>query len=130
MARKKRSLAEAVAVKPAPAPMVVAPKVAERVMAAICPLCGRAVPEKRAIKSGYITVDRKPYFDSIDWDENKPFGVAYPLTGRGSLRDWEYISPEQAPELFEALRQRFIQALREWINKGWLSQEEIRSLLR
>lgn len=126
MPRKKRSerkTGEAVAVRPAP----VRPEaeVAERIMAAICPLCGKSIPTKRAIKIGYVTVDRIDYFDSINWDPNKPFGVSYSAAGRGSLRDWNYISPEEAPELFEAVKSRLIQAVREWVNKGWLSQEDI-----
>ena len=125
MARKKRGeiKATAVAVRPAPSPKIV-PLVAERVISALCPVCGRSVPEKRAIKVGYVTVDRVPYFASIDWDENKPFGVAFSAGGRGSLRDWHYISPDDAPELFEAVKARLIQAVKEWIKKGWISPEE------
>lgn len=128
MGRKKRSekLAQAVAVKPAPAPEV---RVAERVIAALCPVCGRTVPEKRAIKAGYITYDHIPYFDSIEWDKDKPFGVSRLAAGRGSFSNWEYINPQDAPELFEAVKGRFIQALEEWLNKKWIAPEEIKHLL-
>lgn len=127
MPRLKRSerIAKAMAVKPGPAPTEVAPpKVAERLVAAICPVCGRTVPEKRAIRIGYVTVDKVDYFSSIEWDENKPFGVSYSPRGRGSM-EWNYIGPEEASALFEAVRSRLIQAVREWIKKGWLTKEDI-----
>lgn len=127
MARKKRStkLAKgAVAVRPAPVSEV-AKVAAERFIIAFCPVCGHSIPEKRAKKIGYVTVDRVPYFESINWDANKPFGVSYSAAGRGSLRDWQYITPEEAGELFEAMKARFIQAIEEWIKKGWLEKGEI-----
>ena len=126
MGRRKRSeKAGAVAIRPTPAPIEVPARVGERMVSAICPLCGRTIPEKRAIKMGYVTVDKVGYFEGIEWDPEKPFGVVYEAGGRGSLRNWQYISPEDAPELFEALKARFIQALREWINKGWLTEEDL-----
>ena len=131
MPRKKRSLklAEEVAVKPEPK-KVASGVVAERIFSALCPICGRAILQKRAIKVGYTTVDRVPYFDSIDWDSNKPFGVSYEASGRGSLQNWEYISREDCPELFEALKSRFLTALGEWLMKGWITEAEVESFLR
>jgi len=128
MPRKKRSeIMAQVAPKPAPARREAA--VAERIIAALCPVCGRSIPEKRAIRIGYTTVDHIGYFASIDWDENKAFGICYAAAGRGSLKDWEYISPEEAPELFEAVKARLIQAVGEWITKQWVNKEELRQLL-
>lgn len=124
MGRQKRSeRVEAVKVKPAP--VVAPPRVAERVVAALCPCCGRAIPQNRAIKIGSITVDRVPYFESIEWDENKPFGTSYLPAGRGSFHDWLPLKPEDAPELFEAVKKRFLDALGEWLRKGWLTREEL-----
>jgi hypothetical protein len=126
MPRRKRSEKVEVAVRPAP----VRPQVAaERIVAAICPCCGRTIPEKRAIKAGYVTVDHIGYFASIEWDEKKAFGVSYLPGGRGSM-GWSYIDPEEAPELFEAVKARLIRAVREWINKAWLSEEEISIALK
>lgn len=127
MARKKRSerVAEA-AVKARPVAVAVAPlRVAVKVVSALCPICGRAVPENRAIKFGHVTVDRVSYFGSIDWDPEKPFGVSYTPAGRGSFREWQHIDPEDAPELFKAMKARFLDALGEWITKGWISVDEV-----
>lgn len=124
MARKKRSEKTTAAVRPAPAPPEVA-KVAGEILEAFCPVCGRTVPQNRALKVGGVVVGKVGYFESIDWDPNKPFGVAKEASGRGSLANFRYINPDEAPELFEVLKARLIQALKEWINKGWLSPDEI-----
>jgi len=121
--RRKRSEKVEVAVRPAPV-RVEAEVVAVKMIAAICPCCGKTIPEKRAIKAGYVTVDRVDYFASIGWVENKPFGVSYSPGGRGSMGT-DYISPEDAPELFEAVKARFLQAIREWLGKGWIKPEEL-----
>lgn len=125
MPRKKRSekLAE-VAVKPARKPVVTG-VVAQRTIGCFCPVCGRTISQFRAIKVGYVTVDQLRYFESIDWDPSKPFGISFAAGGRGSLQDWAYISPEDAPELFEALKGRFLDALGEWLTKGWIKHEEL-----
>lgn len=125
MPRKKRSerLAE-VAVRPAPKPVVTG-VVAQRVIGCFCPVCGRTISQFRAIKAGYVTVDQLRYFESIDWDPSKPFGISFDAAGRGSLANWEYIGPEDAPELFEAAKGRFLQALKEWLDKGWIKREEL-----
>jgi hypothetical protein len=120
--RRKRSEKKVeVAVRPAP---VRAEAVAVKMIAAICPCCGKTIPEKRAIKAGYVTVDWVDYFASIKWDENKSFGVSYSPGGRGSM-ETDYIGPEDAPELFEAVKARFLQAIKEWLGKGWIKPEEL-----
>lgn len=128
MPRPKRSEKVGVTeVKPALAPTE-AVEAAERILGAKCPICGKTIIEKRAVKVAGVTVGKVGYFDNIEWREDYPFGISFAAGGRGSLRDWHYIGPEDAPELFEAVKARFIQALKEWINKGWLSPDEISQL--
>lgn len=116
----------AVAVAPEPVIPAVAPAEVKVMLEAICPVCGRSIPERRVTRwLSSVAVETQPYFDSIEWDENKPFGVALSAAGRGSLRDWNYITPEEAPELFEAVKARLIQAVKEWVAKGWIAKEEI-----
>lgn len=124
MGRLKRKQRLAKVVVPAPKPAVTG-VVAQRIVGAFCPVCGHTVPEKRAIKAGHVTVDQIRYFQSINWDAQKPFGIVFDAAGRGSLSNWTYISPEDAPELFEAMKQRFLQALKEWLDKGWIKPEEL-----
>lgn len=95
---------------------------------ALCPVCGKTIVD-RAVKFGGVTVGRTPYFETIDFDPNKPFGVAMATAGRGSFANWRYIQPEEAPELFSQVRNRLLQAIKEYLDKGWLTSEDIRNLL-
>ena len=95
-------------------------------IAALCPVCGRSIPEKRAtVRGSYGTLESQPYFETIEWDPDKPFGVRMAVTGRASLKDWEYIDRDEAPELFEALKKRFLDAFRECAQKGWFTKQEL-----
>lgn len=127
MPRKKRS-EKGLTTEAAPRPVAIKTRVGTKVVAALCPCCGRAIPENRAIKVGSVTVDRINYFGSIEWDPDKAFGVRYIASGRGSFRDTEPIDPEDAPGLFAGVKKRFLDALGEWKNKGWISQEEVDSI--
>jgi len=115
------------AVKPAPAEAEVE-AVAERIVGAFCPVCGKTVID-RAVKIGYVSVGHTPYFESIEWDPDKPFGISFAAAGRGSLQDRKYVTPEDCPELFEAVKARFLQALAEWVNKNWISPSDIESII-
>ena len=122
MGRPKRS---DTAVHKAPVVERERPRGTATIVGAFCPCCGKTIQD-RAVKVGNISVGRVPYFDSIEWDPNKPFGVRFSATGRGSLKDRESIGPEDAPELFEGLKRRLIAATKEWEAKGWLTAEDLR----
>ena len=96
------------------------------IMDAFCTVCGRTIPQNKAVKhDGSITTEVLPYFEAIGWNPDQPFGRRLPTTGRGSLKNWSYINKEDAPELFEALRERMLMAIRLWIDRGWIKREEI-----
>lgn len=131
MARKKISEKEgvrtsvAIREKPSELPSI-APVSAKATLEALCPVCGRAIPERRAtVRSKLGNLETQPYFESIEWDKNKPFGIRLPTNGKASFKNWDYIDRDEAPEFFEALKNRFLQALREWLDKGWITREEI-----
>lgn len=122
--RKRSEVREAAAPAIQPVTTILAP--AGKILRAFCPVCGKSISDRRTtLRQGAITLETRPYFESIEWDENKPFGTAILAAGRGSFTQWEYINPGDAPELFEAVRARLIQAVREWVNKGWLEREEL-----
>jgi hypothetical protein len=100
------------------------------VLYALCPVCGRAVPERRGTVRGSkgVNIETEPYFDTIQWEPDKPFGIARPATGKGSFSQSSYIDREDAPELFEAVKRRFLNALREWLHKGWIQPEDLKNL--
>ncbi len=127
--RKKRSekLAEPPVVAKAPKRAKESPR---EVLKAFCPVCGHSIPIQRAIKSGYATVDHVDYFDNIKWDPDQPFGAAFYFEGRGRITKSRYLTPEDVPALFDAVKSRVIQALREYIDKGWIKQEELKDILK
>ena len=95
---------------------------------ALRPVCGKTLTD-RAVKLGGVTVGKTPYFETIEWDKNKPFGVAIATGGRGSFTEWHHISEKDAPELFEGLKGRLLQALQEWLDKGWIERAEVKELV-
>lgn len=95
---------------------------------ALCPVCGKTVTD-RAVKLGGVTVGKTPYFETIEWDKDKPFGVAIATGGRGSFTEWHHISKEDAPELFEGLKERLLQAVKEWLDKGWIEGAKVKELI-
>lgn len=100
------------------------------VISAFCPVCARTVPERRATKRASIgTIETKPYFESIDWQPDQPFGLRHSATGKASFRNWSYINPEDAPELFDAIKARFLEAAKEWLVKGWITEGEVLAVL-
>lgn len=124
MPRRKRSETLAALQPVSRAPAAERPRETATVVACLCPICGHSIQD-RAIKVGHITVEKRPYFETIDWDPDKPFGIAYPAGGRSSYKDWQHIGPEKAPELFAALKGRFLQAIKEWREKGWITAEDL-----
>ena len=97
---------------------------------ALCPVCGRSIPENRVtVRGTYGAIETQPYFDSIQWDPAKPFGMKMPANGKNSFAGWDYIDISEAPELFEALKKRFLDAIKEWVDKGWLSKKELQRII-
>jgi len=104
---------------------------AKAILFALCPICGRSIPEQRVTARGtYGALEKKPYFETIDWDADKPFGVRLATSGKGSFKNWDYIDKDEVPELFEALKKRLLEAIKEWLHKGWLSEEEVAGLMK
>jgi len=100
------------------------------IVSAFCPVCARTVPEKRATKRTPLGAsETKPYFDSIEWRPDQPFGLRHSAAGKASFKDWSYINPDDAPELFEAMKGRFLEAVKEWIAKGWISEGDVLATL-
>jgi hypothetical protein len=74
-------------------------------------------------------LETAPYFESIEWNPEQPFGIRMAATGKKSFETWSYVSPDQAPELFGAMKGRFLVALTEWLRKGWISEGDVLAAL-
>lgn len=98
----------------------------------LCPICGAAHGLRTTRKVKYTPVEQKPYLETIEFDPNKPFGVILETLGRGrGKRLIGYFNPEDRPEDFEQVKQRLLQALREWVvDKRWITREEVDHFLK
>jgi hypothetical protein len=108
--------------------------------AAFCPVCfvshgivvDETVPGKR-----YIVLSRKNYWEKVqNSDPDKPLGVIQEtggVTGKGRNKFTKtvgYFGPDDDPHGFYPLiKNRLLQALKEWIAKGWIEPEEVRKVL-
>lgn len=86
---------------------------------AICPVCG----------TGHGKRNGKNYWDTITFAPNKPFGVIQDV-GRGrGFAVIGYFNPDDDPDgHFPAVKARLLQAVAEWVAKGWIAKEEVTAL--
>lgn len=96
---------------------------------AICPVCGTAhgiEVTERVEGKPYIKLARRNYWERVkEFDPDKPFGVIQETLGRGSFRLVGYFSPEEDEDgFFPLIKGRLLAAVKEWINKGWITREE------
>jgi hypothetical protein len=102
---------------------------------AICPVCGTAhgvevtetVPGKR-----YIKLQRRNYWERVKgFDPAKPFGVIQETSGRGSFKLVGYFGPEEDKDgFFPLVKARLLAAVKEWVNKGWITRAELRQAIK
>ncbi|GAH73640.1 unnamed protein product [marine sediment metagenome] len=149
MVRKKRSEKEAELGKlaaperrrkAAPAPRVA--REAGEYRAAFCPCCGTSHGTKRLEypqKGDYSSPATQNYWQWIidrdrerGLDKDEPFGVIQAVgMGRGhSFGVIGYFGPEDDRDGFYPLvKARLLQAVKRWLQKGWLSKEEVEGIL-
>lgn len=92
-----------------------------------CPVCGVSHGMRATHKIKYIIRAKAPYLETIDFDPDKPFGVYLEAKGYGKGKDVAgYAQPDDEPEEFARVKGRFIDAVGEWIRKGWMTWEELK----
>ncbi len=85
----------------------------------VCPLCGRSASTKPIVKG-------QGFWDRLaDFDPAKAFGVIQRAAGRGTLDVIGHFGPEGEPEIHAAIQGRIVAMLVEWLNKGWISPEDL-----
>lgn len=64
-------------------------------------------------------------------DPAKPLGVIQSSSGRGTLRTIGTFGPDDDPdEFYPRVKRNLLAGLREWRDKGWLTDEEIEEALQ
>lgn len=101
---------------------------------ALCPVCGTAhgiEVTDRVPGKPYIVLERRNYWERTkDFDPDKPFGVIQETIGRGSFRVLGYFSPEEDVDgFFPLVKARLLAATKEWLDKGWISREELEAAI-
>lgn len=85
----------------------------------VCPLCGRSASTKPEVKG-------QGFWERLaDFDPAKAFGVIQRAAGRGTLNVIGHFGPEEEREIHAAIRGRIVAILVEWLNKGWLTPEDL-----
>ncbi len=97
---------------------------------AICPVCGRSAGvevTERVEGKPYIKLKKRNYWERVkDYDPKKPFGVIQETIGRGSFNLVGYFSPEEDVDgFFPLVKGRLLQAMKEWVDKEWITREEV-----
>ena len=96
---------------------------------AFCPLCGECKGMEKVRTGSYVTGHKNWWERTKDFDPQKPFGVIVSSSGRGTFEFVGYFSPEEDTDgFFPLIKARLIQALKEWRDKGWISEGEIRDI--
>lgn len=96
--------------------------ITNEVREAICPVCGKGISlqHRKGLRS---------YLGNFDRD--KPFGVVLDNRG-GRYRGYRfvgYFNPQDDTDgIFELVKGRLLQAVREWVVKGWITEEELKTL--
>jgi len=101
---------------------------------AFCPLCGRTMGRRTVYKSPgkpYMGIERQDnlWEKTQEFTGEKPFGVVKASEGRGTMRLVRYYGIDEDEEgYFPAMRQRILNIISEWLDKGWLSIEDINNV--
>jgi len=96
---------------------------------AFCPMCGRTMGKRT------VTIEGKPWIkigEENRWEEtknftgDKPFGVVKSSEGRGTMQLVRYYDiNEDAEGYFPLMKARLLNVISEWLDKGWITREEV-----
>lgn len=138
MARKKRSEKET-GVPERRRQVTPAPRIAREAgeyRSAFCPVCATSHGTKRLEYPYPATQNFWQWLNDRDGErglgKDEPFGVIQAVgLGRGhSFGVLGYFGPEDDPDgYYPLVKARLLQAVRRWLQKGWLSKEEIEGVL-
>jgi len=102
---------------------------------ALCPMCGNShgminiytVPGKPWTKVG-----QENYWEKTrDFIPDKPFGVVKSGEGRGTMELVRYYDiDEDTDGYFTPMKARLLQVLKEWLDKGWITREELEEVIQ
>ncbi len=98
---------------------------------AFCPICGRTMGMKTVYRvpgKPYMGIERREnrWESTQEFTGDKPFGVVKSSMGRGSLKFERYYEiDEDAEGYFPLMKARLLAVVGEWLDKGWITREEV-----
>ena len=102
---------------------------------AFCPTCGRTMGMKTILRTPgkpYMGIARREnrWEATKEFTGDKPFGVVKSSEGRGSLKFERYYGIDEDLEgYFPLMKNRLLNVIKEWIDKDWLSREEVQKMI-
>ena len=100
-----------------------------------CWLCGRTMgmgnvysdPDKPWTKVG----QENRWAATQEYNGDKPFGVVKSSTGRGSMQFVRYYDIDEDSEgYFPLMKQRLLAVIGECLEKGWITREEVETVIK
>ena len=101
---------------------------------AFCPLCGRTMgmkniyiePKKPWTKTG----EENRWEATKEFTGDKPFGVVKSSEGRGTMKFERYYGIDEDVEgYFPLMKSRLLAVNKEWLEKGWITREELEAAI-
>ena len=98
-----------------------------------CPVCFMAHGDRaeRHSTKHYIKLGRHNFWEDAVQQHVEQYGVTVQSEGRGTLLKLGYFTPGEDPTGSYALvKACLLKATREWLDKGWLTVEEVEAMLQ
>lgn len=102
---------------------------------AFCVLCGRTMGKRTIYRQPgkpHFGIERQDnlWEQTADFTGDKPFGIVKSSEGRGTMKFERYYDIDEDTEgYFSFMRQRLLNVVKEWLEKGWISVEDIKKML-
>lgn len=97
---------------------------------AFCVLCGRTMGKRNILvapgKPWTKIGERNLWKETETFTGDKPFGVVKSSEGRGTMTFVRYYGIDEDTEgFFPPMKARLLAVVKEWLAKGWITQEEV-----
>jgi len=106
----------------------------------LCPVCGRSIHEyHHFVKSSSVlgktyrirdddAIHYLDYLDSV-YDSNRDYFAIERDTGKAGLKNITNLRPQDWEKGFKDIKKAMFRAFKYYINKGWVTKEEIESII-
>ncbi len=101
---------------------------------AFCPMCGYTRGMRNITPRGkpWIKLDEENFWERTrEFTGDKAFGVVKTSEGRGTMRIVRYYGIDEDVEgYFPLMKARLLAVIGEWLEKGWITPEEVEGAMK